>query len=409
MRSVSAGAVRVFGLALVAIVAFLAAGGAIIATASAIRSVTVVELISLATGICVVAGGIALVVRRRWWRDRRMACWAGAGLLAWTVTFWATTLRRPDPRPLAVRVAGEQQWQLGTGSRIAYVEIRASTPRNGVPVVYLHGGPGVSEMPDIVRVLAPLARTGHDIVVYDQLGSGRSGRLADPRGYTLERALADLDAIRRRLRSRQLILIGHSWGAQLAAAYVALHPARVAGVVFTSPGTLVIGRGVPPGNPVSRLTTGERLSLYAQAVRPRSLLTYALTITHPGFAHAFAGDAEMDRRFAQLFAASRPALLCDGHRASSIATDGVGHYANQLTLPERGRFDPRARLRRISVPALVLHGACDYEPAGNAPSYASALRGARLVEIPGAGHQIYVERPGEYQKIIRSFLEHRLR
>lgn len=395
---------RSAGVAALALVAFAVADAAIVGAASAVSSVALAEVIGVVAGLVTVAGGLVLVLRGRWWRARRVAPWVAAGLALWAAAFWATTLRPLDVRPPADRVPGQRVWRLSTGARIAYVRIPAPQPGRRAPVVYLHGGPGVSELPDVVGLLAPLARSGHDVLAYDQLGAGRSARLADPRGYTLERALADLEAIRLRLRAPKLVLVGHSWGATLAAAYLARHPGRVAGVVFTSPGALQVGDDVAPGDPAVRLTSGEKLALYGQALRPRSLLAYALTVTHPRFAHAFAGDAEMDHRFAALFAKTRPGLLCDGRLAGQIATDGVGHYANQLTRTDQGRFDPRPLLSDVHVPALVLHGACDYEPAANARAYVAAIPGARLVEIAGAGHQLYVERPARYRALIGGFL-----
>ena len=105
------------------------------------------------------------------------------------------------------------------------------------------------------------------------------------------------------------------------------------------------------GDPASRLSLGERIALYAQVAWPRALPAYALTITHPAFAHAFAGDAAMAHRFAAIFARTAPGPLCDGALAPRIAKGGVGHYANQLMTTVHGRFDPRSRLRRVRDPA----------------------------------------------------------
>ena len=390
---------RLAALVVVTGASWVAASGTVVLGASLAWSPEEVEVLGTVGGLAAFTAGLVLVMGRR-----RLSRWMlSAAVLAWGVGFWTSTLLPLDVPPPAVRVHGQLEWRLSTGSRIALVKIASRRSPADTPIVYLHGGPGVSELPDIAPVLAPLAGTGHDVYIYDQLGAGRSGRLLDPRAYTLERALDDLDAIRRRIRAPRFILIGHSWGATLAAAYLALHPRRVAGVVFTSPGALEVGPGVAPGDPASRLTTGERLGLYTRALQPRSLLAYALTVTHPDFAHAFAGDAEMDHRFAALFAASRPGLLCNGHLASRIATDGVGHYANQLTGTARERFDPRVRLRKVRVPALVMRGACDYLPPENADAYVAAIPGARHVNLRGAGHQLYVERPARYLELLRRF------
>ena len=69
-----------------------------------------------------------------------------------------------------------------------------------------------------------LARDGFHVYIYDMVGRGRSARLADPRDYTLERDVSDLEAIRKEIGAERVVLIGHSYGGTLAAAYAASHP-----------------------------------------------------------------------------------------------------------------------------------------------------------------------------------------
>ncbi|MFI5794490.1 alpha/beta hydrolase [Streptomyces sp. NPDC051677] len=140
----------------------------------------------------------------------------------------------PPPRP---HVQPTGYWTLPTGSRLAYTHLPAEGVRRPAPVIVLHGGPGTpGDGPDPLERL--LATRGHDVFSYDQLGAGRSTRLADPAGYTVARQVADLEAVRRRIGAERVILLGASWGATLAAEYLAAHPDRVARMVLTSPGVL---------------------------------------------------------------------------------------------------------------------------------------------------------------------------
>jgi proline iminopeptidase len=63
------------------------------------------------------------------------------------------------------------------------------------------------------RYFGRLASDGFYVYVYDQVGRGRSSRLADPRGYTMERDVSDLEAIREEIGAERTVLIGHSYGA----------------------------------------------------------------------------------------------------------------------------------------------------------------------------------------------------
>jgi proline-specific peptidase len=167
----------------------------------------------------------------------------GATVVAVTVAL-ALTVFRPldDPNHPPTPVPELRFWDLPTGSHLAYVKIPATGDPKPAPVIHLHGGPGVSEMPVAVQFFGRLAQDGFDVYVYDQIGVGRSDRLDDPTQYTVARHVADLDAVRERIGAEQVILIGHSWGARLAATYLTEHAEHVAKVVFSSPGTLCRSR-----------------------------------------------------------------------------------------------------------------------------------------------------------------------
>lgn len=102
-------------------------------------------------------------------------------------------------------------------------------------VVVLHGGPGGD-----YRSLLPLAALADRfrVVFYDQRGAGLSERVP-PEELTAETALADLDAIiEHHSPDGPVSLIGHSWGATLAAGYCRSRPDRVRAAVLAEPGYL---------------------------------------------------------------------------------------------------------------------------------------------------------------------------
>ena len=68
-------------------------------------------------------------------------------------------------------------------------------------------------------------------------------------------------------------------------------------------------------------------------------------------------------------------------------------------------FDAAARVRNISAPTLVLHGAEDrYVPVANAPALARAIPGARLRVLDRAGHLVFIERAEEFNREVAAFL-----
>src|SRR5581483_3880224 len=102
------------------------------------------------------------------------------------------------------------------------------SPR-GIPVVFLHGGPGAGSSTKHRRLFDPDA---YRIVVYDQRGSGRSTPLGELRDNTTPHLIADLETLRRHLGVERWLVFGGSWGSTLAIAYAEHHPERCLGLVL---------------------------------------------------------------------------------------------------------------------------------------------------------------------------------
>jgi proline iminopeptidase len=102
------------------------------------------------------------------------------------------------------------------------------------PLIIVHGGPGSSSC--IFDPLATLVSQIRPVVVYDQLGSGRSGRPMDSSLWNAKRSVRELAAIRRDLGLRKVHLMGHSWGSSVVADYIiTMRPAGVESVVLAGP------------------------------------------------------------------------------------------------------------------------------------------------------------------------------
>jgi proline iminopeptidase len=99
----------------------------------------------------------------------------------------------------------------------------------GIPAVFLHGGPGAGSTPKHRRFFDPEA---YRIVVYDQRGAGRSMPLGELRENTTPHLVADLERLRRHLGIERWLVFGGSWGSTLALAYAEVHPDRCLGLVL---------------------------------------------------------------------------------------------------------------------------------------------------------------------------------
>jgi proline iminopeptidase len=130
--------------------------------------------------------------------------------------------KRADPfAPLT-----SQQLAVGQGHEI-YVETIGRA--DGIPAVYLHGGPGSGCQPDHRRLFDP---ERFHAVLFDQRGAGRSRPKGRREHNTLAHLIADMEMIREQFGFERWMLVGGSWGATLALAYAEKHPNRVSGIVL---------------------------------------------------------------------------------------------------------------------------------------------------------------------------------
>jgi proline iminopeptidase len=100
---------------------------------------------------------------------------------------------------------------------------------NGVPIVFLHGGPCSGCKPDHRRFFDP---NFYHIILLDQRGCGRSLPFGELENNTLPDLIADLEQIRQQLQIETWILFGGSWGATLALAYAEKYINRVQALIL---------------------------------------------------------------------------------------------------------------------------------------------------------------------------------
>lgn len=99
----------------------------------------------------------------------------------------------------------------------------------GMPVVFLHGGPGGGTLPAHRRFFDP---AHYRIILFDQRGAGRSLPKGEIRANTTAHLIADMERLREFLQVDQWLLFGGSWGSTLALAYGQAHPQRCLGFIL---------------------------------------------------------------------------------------------------------------------------------------------------------------------------------
>lgn len=264
----------------------------------------------------------------------------------------------------------------------------------GDTVVVLHGGPGFS-MSYLQADLEPLA-TQHVLLFYDQRGSGRSTLVADSVSLDAQRFADDLEAVRRSFDLERLNLLGHSWGAAVAALYASRHPERLRRLLLVNPG----GFDLALDNEAFLIADSRRDS----ATRSRLEELERAYLGDPG-------DAAACRGYHELFFAAVFADVVDQRRSRGDVCSGSPEAlrnkvenVDRITFPSLGDWDWKPALGAVGAPALVIHGAMDAVPLESAREWTLALPNARLLVLEESGHFSYLEAPERFFGAARTFL-----
>lgn len=263
-------------------------------------------------------------------------------------------------------------------------------------IIVLHGGPGGDYRSQLaLRALADQ----YQVVFYDQRGAGLSERVAEA-ALTLDTQLAELDGVVD-LTSPEtpVILIGHSWGAILAAAYLGYAPDRVAGAVLIEPGFL-------DWDGLQAWMAAAQDTIWSWPMLKTAALAWGESLHVSG--DPMAGRDHMLGRIVAAFA-DQAAM---GYRCPGEVYDApswrFGALANitvsQSAAPEQ--VDAIASGARVFPrPVLMLTGACSTViGADTQAQHADLFPDARLSVIDGAGHDVIWDRPDPALDAIRGFL-----
>lgn len=275
---------------------------------------------------------------------------------------------------------------------------------SGIPVLFLHGGPGAGCEPYHRRFFDPAA---YRVVLFDQRGAGRSTPHAALEHNTTWDLVEDMERLRTLLGIDRWLLFGGSWGSTLALAYAETHPARVLGLVL---------RGIFLCRPweirwfyqeganrvfpdyweefIAPIPEPERGDLLQAHYRR---LTGADEIERMASARAWsvwegrAATLRPNQAVVDFFASP--------HTALSLARIEAHYFAHDTFLKSDQLLQEAKRLHNI--PGTIVHGRYDIVcPFANAWDLHRAWPAAALEVVPDAGHS--AAEPGIAAALIRA-------
>jgi pimeloyl-ACP methyl ester carboxylesterase len=261
------------------------------------------------------------------------------------------------------------------------------------PTLVCHpGGPGFSS-----RYFADLAGLGQSftLALLNPRGSEGSDRAPDPRGYTTEDYVADVDEFRAHLGLERMLLLGHSHGGVVAQAYAARHPDRVERVVLAST--------------IASFHAEQEAAMQAAIAAKSDEQWFEDSLA--ALQAEQAGEWDTDRELAEIVLRELPfyfATYGERERNYLRVLDGEIVCGDALRLFNEEvftTFDLRPELAKITSPALVITGEDDFicGPV-SAREIAAGIDGAQLELLADCGHFVFVEQPQRFAAAVISFL-----
>ncbi len=269
----------------------------------------------------------------------------------------------------------------------------------GPPVIVLHGGPDFDHsylLPELDR-LSDLFQ----LIYYDQRGRGRSAVGVRPAEVSLGSDIADIDAVREYFHHERVILMGHSWGTDLAIEYALQNPNRVSRLILLNPAPasaadLKLFREYY----VKALGTdlGRQREIANSAAYQDGDPTAVTARYRIHFKPALARSEDLEKLMTRMHAAF---VLqgSEGIKKARAVEDRL--MSDSWELPT---YDLLSKLRNLNVPMLIVAGEHDFIPPVIAQHIAQASPNAHLAVLENCGHFSYLECPEKLRKEIDQFM-----
>lgn len=261
----------------------------------------------------------------------------------------------------------------------------------GKPILILNGGPGMNSN-GFVDMAQQLAKKGYKTIIYDQRGTGKS-KIDHINAQTINMDLMvkDIEQLRKKLKIKKWVILGHSFGGLLATHYYQKHHKVVEKMIFSSSG------GV---NLKFMGYVGKRITNNLTALQNDSLIYFQEKLTK--------GDTTLHTRQKRVeFLAN--AYVYDKQHAKKIALRLVeaNFMVNGLVMEDlqKIKYDYTHKFLNKKTPVLVIQGINDIISIETAQEIKDSFGNAEIKFLKNCAHYGWLDAHSEYFDTIDFFLK----
>lgn len=270
------------------------------------------------------------------------------------------------------------------------IKLFTKSAGSGIPLLIIHGGPGLSHdylEPQLIELLA----NNYKLIFFDQRASGRSSGVEDTAQITMTQFVDDFESIRKHLGINKINVLGHSFGGLLAMFYASTYPNALDKIILldSSPASW------EPYFPMIDLAISERAT-DADKEELRKIRLLRPNIQPP----------TMERYFKIYFRPFFNNSQLTEDLSLGVTEQWVSNY--MVTYPRimksLGKHDILDKLSSINASTLVIHGEDSVIPVGSAQTISNRIPNCRLIILKGVGHFPYIEAPEEFANAVKAFI-----
>jgi proline-specific peptidase len=260
----------------------------------------------------------------------------------------------------------------------------------GRPLLAVHGGPGLPH--NYISSLERLADE-REVIFWDQLGCGNSERPSDPALWTMERSVAEMDAVVKELGLNGFHIFGNSWGGMLAQQYALDVTPRAA--------SLTISNSIASIPQFSEMVTRLKADLDPATQSAIDRHEAAGTTHSPEYQAAIRTWNETYLCRVRPW----PAELEDAFRRMGTEIFETMFGASDFNIVGTIRnWDVFDRLAEIALPTLVLAGRFDECVPEHMWDMHQRIAGSQFELFESSAHMPFIEEPDRFDQVMREFL-----
>ncbi|WP_373599141.1 alpha/beta fold hydrolase [Paraclostridium bifermentans] len=262
----------------------------------------------------------------------------------------------------------------------------------GKPILFIHGGPGLTH-DYFIPYLLDLEKSNNKLIFFDQRGNGLSSYLVNDEHINISQFTQDIETLRKKLSIEKMVLLGHSMGTFFALDYAKKFPQNVDKLILSNATPMDLDNFKKMNNNIIENTSqySEQLNEISNSLEfknydSESLKKYLMLLNKASF---------FDER-----------LVCNLFENVTITKEFMNNFQfiNNRILNQYLNQISNYKIDDIMIPTLILNTEYDFIPIESSEYIKNRIMNCTVKTIYNSGHYPFIEKTKEFISEINQFV-----